>query len=119
MTRPRAWGCVAVNQLAFPGLGTIVAGRWVGYLQATIMVAGFCVFVGFMLWFFWGLAQFAADEWSERQFRAHCVRQLWALWWGLGLCALAWFWALWSSIFILRDAGRVATPFATGPSNIR
>jgi hypothetical protein len=95
-----------MNQLAFPGLGTIMARRWTGYIQATIMVLGFCLFVCFMLVYFASVAQFARGDFSDEQFRAHYGSWFWALWGGLGLTALAWFWALWSSVFILGEAFR-------------
>ena len=95
-----------MNQLAFPGLGTIMARRWTGYIQATIMVLGFCLFVGFMLVYFADVSRFALGELSDEQFRAHYRSWLWTLWGGLGLTVLAWLWALVSSIFILREASR-------------
>jgi hypothetical protein len=102
ITRSRAWGCVAVNQLAFPGLGTIMAGRKVGYIQATIMVVGFCLFMAFMLVFFIGFARFMSLEFPQEQFHTQWSHRLWLLWSGLGLTAVAWLWALASSLSILR-----------------
>jgi hypothetical protein len=95
-----------MNQLAFPGLGTVMARRWTGYIQATLMVLGFCLFVGFMLFYFARLGQLVTNEVSDEQFRTQWRAGLWALWSGLGLCAFAWLWALGSSFFILRDASR-------------
>jgi hypothetical protein len=95
-----------MNQLAFPGLGTIMARRWTGYIQATMMVIGFCLFLGFMVVYFVAFSRFAIDQLSDEQYRALYRSWLWALWGGLGLTALAWFWALWSSIFILGEAFR-------------
>jgi hypothetical protein len=106
ITRQRAWVCVAMNQLAFPGLGTIMARRWTGYIQATIMVLGFCLFIGFMLVYFADFSRFAMGEFSDEQFRAHYRSWLWTLWSGLGLTALAWVSALFSSVSVLREAAR-------------
>ena len=39
-----------VNQLAFPGLGTLMMGRRVGYAQAAVMLAGFFLTMGYLLW---------------------------------------------------------------------
>jgi hypothetical protein len=104
VTRQRAWACAAMNQLAFPGLGTIMAGRRIGYVQAVIMVVGFCLFVGFMLQYFAWFARFVmaqgGDESSQNGYRS-C---LWMLFAGLGLTGLAWCWALLSSISIVRKA---------------
>ena len=41
LSQSKAWALAALNQLAFPGAGTVMAGRKIGYAQATIMVAGF------------------------------------------------------------------------------
>jgi hypothetical protein len=102
MTRKRALACLAMNLLAFPGLGTIMARRWIGYVQAVVMVAGFCLFVGFMGLYFISFGRFAMD--SPDEFRAHYQPFLWALLTGLGLCLVAWLWSLLSSLLILRDA---------------
>lgn len=98
------WMCVVVNQAAFPGLGTKLAGRRVGYLQMAIMLAGFCLFAGFMLWpvvcairDIQGVRPIG-DLWRESYQEAG-----WAGWWGLGLCLVAWLWAGISSIRILRS----------------
>lgn len=106
MTRSRAWACLGINQLAFPGLGTIMAGRDAGYAQAAIMVIGFSFFFGFMVGYFWLLSQSIMGETSELAPVAYFQAWHWLLWSGLGLSALAWVWALASSISILRGVSR-------------
>ncbi|MCI0744772.1 MAG: hypothetical protein L0Y58_05125 [Verrucomicrobia subdivision 3 bacterium] len=106
LTRSRAWGCAAVNQLAFPGLGTVMAGRWTGYLQAALMLAGFCLAMGFMFWYFLCLARFVTGALNDEEFRSHYRQWLWALWSGGGLCVIAWCWSLVSSIAIVRRAAQ-------------
>src|SRR5213594_1373324 len=108
VSRQRAWVCAAMNQLAFPGLGTIMAGRRIGYVQATIMVTGFCLFVGFMLWYFAAFGRFITSGGDEEQFKATFRSTVWMLCSGLGLCAFAWGWSLVSSISILRKSQPVA-----------
>lgn len=109
--RGRAWVCVLVNQLAFPGLGTVWAGQRGGYAQAALMLAGFFLVVGFVFWFL--LASFqrllsgnpdSADLWAL--LRAHA----WIGLAGLALSALAWCWALFSSLAILRQAQAPSEP---------
>lgn len=95
-----------MNLLAFPGLGTIMAGRAIGYTQATVMVAGFGLAVGFMIYYFWCMAHFATSDWSEEEFRSHYREWLWALWLGCALSLAAWCWALVSTIGILRRASK-------------
>ena len=49
--RPPAWVCGLINLAAFPGLGTVLAGRRGGYSPAIIMVGGFVLVMGYMLWY--------------------------------------------------------------------
>ena len=102
--RPPAWLWVVVNQLAFPGLGTIMVGRRVGYFQATIMVIGFVMVTGFLLWFIYCSVRYAVNPiWTEADFTGRYRPYKWAVTWGLAFCAVAWLWALVSSIQILRE----------------
>ena len=102
--KPSVWLCVIINQLAFPGLGTIMAGRRAGYLQAASMLAGFFLTMGFLVWFIVCALRWAGHhEWSEADFRATYRPYKWALYWGLGLCAVSWIWSLFSSVSLLRQ----------------
>jgi hypothetical protein len=94
-----------VNQLAFPGLGTLMMGRRVGYAQAAIMLAGFTLTMGFLLWYLVCAGRYAVNpSWDETQFTSLYRPYKWSLYWGLGLCAVAWVWALYSSIAMVRAA---------------
>lgn len=101
--RTPVWVTVMINQLAFPGLGTILAGRRAGYAQAAIMVAGFLLVMGYLVWFLTVAVRSVANpSWDEAEFHAQYRPYLWALYDGLGLCLIAWLWALWSSVSIWR-----------------
>jgi hypothetical protein len=92
-----------INQLAFPGLGTILAGRRIGYAQATLMVAGFILTMAFLIWYLVCAGRYAVNPtWSEQEFTSRYRPYLWSLYWGLALCAFAWVWALISSVQLLR-----------------
>jgi hypothetical protein len=95
-----------VNQLAFPGLGTIMAGRrQLGYAQAALMLAGFFVAMGFAVWFFWcSLRALTELNWTEARFREVVWGHAWVGIGGLGLCVAAWAWSLFSSVEILQSA---------------
>lgn len=98
---------VLVNQGAFPGLGTIMMGRRVGYLQAAVMIAGFVLSMGFMTYYLACLGSLATHANStQADFTERIRPHWWALFWGFGLCAAAWCWALASSVSLLREAGR-------------
>ena len=106
--RPPAVLWAIVNQLAFPGLGTLMMGRRAGYAQAAIMLAGFSLTMAYLLWYLVCAGRYAVTpSWDEAHFTSLYRPYKWALQWGLGLCAVAWFWALFSSIAMLR-AARIA-----------
>lgn len=105
--RPRnrapVWLWVLVNLLAFPGLGTIMMRRRAGYYQASMMVAGFVLAMGYLLWFIACAVRYAGNPaWTEADFTGHYRPYQWALGWGLALCGIAWVWALVSSVQILK-----------------
>jgi hypothetical protein len=103
--RPPAVLWAIVNQFAFPGLGTLMMGRRVGYAQAAIMLAGFALTMGFLLWYIVCIGRYAVNpSWDETQFTSLYRPYKWSLYWGLGISAVAWFWALFSSIAMLRAA---------------
>jgi hypothetical protein len=105
--RGAARACLATN-LALPGVGTLMAGRWIGLVQALVTATAFALtLVGglkFFLWYAAHRAQFS-DPFSDPM---ENLRALWrAARWpllGMGLFALNWLWALASSLAILRAA---------------
>jgi len=101
--RGRAWLFAGLNQFAFPGLGTILAGRRIGYVQAVLMFAGFVMTTGFLLWYIFSALCYAANaNWTEAMFRAQYEPFQWAFRAGLILCGVAWAGALCSSLSMLR-----------------
>ena len=105
LSRSKAWALVALNQLAFPGAGTVMAGRKIGYVQATIMVAGFVLTMLYMLAIMGSLFTLITDSrMSEAQFQAQRDHYLLAGKIGLALCVVAWLWSLGSSIGMVRHA---------------
>ena len=100
-----AWTFVAINLAAFPGLGTILAGRRVGYAQAVIMVTGFTMTMGYLVFYLGCVAAYMQGTPStEAEFKARYQPHLWALRWGLACCAVAWCWSLFSSWQIWRSS---------------
>lgn len=103
------WLCALVNQLACPGLGTLMAGRKIGLVQLALMLMGFGLVMLFMVMWFGAVFRLASDlTWTEEQYRAAVRAWRLALWVGLGLSGLAWSWALASSIAILRRSKETA-----------
>jgi hypothetical protein len=80
-----------------------MARRRGGYAQAALMVVGFVLTMAFLLWFIICSIRYAGQSgWSEAEFYAQYRPYKWALYWGLGSCAFAWTWSLFTSIAILR-----------------
>lgn len=103
--------CVLINQTAFPGLGTRLAGRRWGWAQMTLMLAGFFLCMGFMIWFFVSAARYiATPEAIEEVWRADYRRLGWVGWTGFGLVILAWLWAGLSSLAIWRGTSAQPPP---------
>jgi hypothetical protein len=89
-----------LNQFAAPGLGSIMAGRYLaGACQLFLSLAGFGLIV---VWFFLVLkAAYAVMETSGEPVLPHYLG-----WMGLGDFLLAWGWAWLTSLSILRQAKR-------------
>ncbi len=109
---PTARGCLATN-LALPGFGTLVAGRPIGYVQATLTIIGFGLTLGFglpgmgwMLKHWQELHDPNADPVFVLQSVWNAVR--WALL-GIGLFCVTWIWALGSSLAFMRAAKDATT----------
>jgi hypothetical protein len=89
-----------INQLATPGLGTVIAGRWVtGGLQLALAVTGFCFFVA---WFIAVMRQF----YGQIEGNVEVKPVAWLGWTGVLLFAAAWLWALATSISLVLEARR-------------
>ena len=102
-----AWVLVVINQLAFPGLGTILAGRRTGWPQAALMVVGFCLTMTFLLFYLWCCVRYLREPgWSDRDWRASYAPLGWALRYGILLCGTSWLWAWVDSVAILRAMKR-------------
>lgn len=96
----RARNCALINQFATPGLGSLMARRFVaGAGQLGVFLVGFVLFV---LWFVDEMRQFYGLMFSDNEPTA----RHWLAFAAIGICALAWFWALVTSISLMREAKR-------------
>jgi hypothetical protein len=107
-----------MNQLACPGLGTIMAGRPVGYPQLAVMVAGFLVFLVAVLSM---ICRMVLPQTEVSLDNPLALIRPYGRWLILGgvLCLTAWLWALWSSFFISRDAKKLPPLIQRIPPFIR
>lgn len=109
--RASARACTLTNLLVLPGLGSLVAGRRVGWAQAALALAGLGLFL-------YGVARLLRD-WlaagAEPVFEF--TPALGCLLGGLAVSVVAWLWALVTSLQIHREVRareREATAAATG-----
>ncbi len=97
-----------VNQLATPGLGSLMAGRWVaGSGQLALAVAGFVLVV---VWFFKVMIQYYGEIGGDVQ--PHPVGWIGVT--GGILFVVSWFWALVTSISLFFEARRNAAAESSG-----
>ena len=104
LDRKSAMALAAINLLATPGLGTIMAGRWLaGLSQLAFASAGFLLV---MKWFY-SLFQSALEG---RGFAASTELKF-----GILLFVIGWLASGWSSVSLVRAASGPNQPTATPP----
>jgi hypothetical protein len=109
-TRTWAWGCMLINQLATPGLGSIIGRRFLaGIGQLLLAVGGFVMIVVWM-------ARFYYDCYREAMGQKP-VGSPYGWWgkWGLILFGAAWLWALVTSLSLLLQSKKDAP---AGPEQV-
>ena len=98
VSRTTARNCVLINQLATPGLGSLMAGRRLaGAGQLLLALAGFALLMGWFL----------RTTIASYQELVHGAEQKSAAWLGEAgalIFAVAWFWSLITSFQILGSA---------------
>jgi hypothetical protein len=121
LDRRRAWLCIATNQLACPGLGTLMAGRrMVGYIQLAMMVTGFLLFMGPLLRIIYREIQVLLQPVTDiSDHLDHYRHYWWLLILGGGLCFTSWIWSGWSAVGFLKEAKKLPPPVKRVPPVIR
>lgn len=103
ITPAKAMSCALMNQLATPGLGTLMAGRLIsGAIQLTLAIAGFgALLVWFVLFmrFYYG----ALIDGSATEFHQHWIGKAAGI-----IFASSWLLALVSSISMVTKARRAS-----------
>ena len=116
-SRQDAWACCTAN-FVLPGFGSLMGGRKAGYAQAALCLVGFFFTMTFGVKFvLWGI-----QHWSElREPSGTPEEALLNVWHqsrfallGILAFAIAWLWALCSSLAILSAARRAEA--ASGPA---
>jgi hypothetical protein len=115
LSRQTAWGCFTTN-LATPGFGSLLAGRKVqGYMQAALMIVGFGVTIisggRFIYWFITNYSRLYGVPDPDP---VGVFVEVWSMarlpFAGIGMFAVAWVWALGTSLAVLRTAPRKDAP---------
>lgn len=96
----KAWACLGANALVLPGLGSLVAGKWVaGLAQAGLSLVGF---VMTMLWLIGWLGRAAREATIPLDPGPGFDRGLL----GLALFGIGWAWGVLTGVLMLRRASR-------------
>ena len=107
ISHAKARNASLLNQLATPGLGSLVAGRWIaGIGQLVLSLTGFVLV---MVWFVQEMKRYYGQ--IGQMFGTTTTYQpvgLTNLWLGTGLFALAWVWSLVTSFSLYREASKVS-----------
>jgi hypothetical protein len=106
LSRSEARGCLTAN-LALPGSGSLAAGRAVGYFQMAFCLAGFVISLvgaaGFIHWYLTNPgAMNPGQDADPFEVLAVFLRRMWWPVFGIGLFFFALFWALVTSLQILK-----------------
>jgi hypothetical protein len=105
LSQPRLITCILINQLATPGLGSLLARRKrVGTCQLLLALTGFVLICAWMMQLFYGLAQWQLD--GSRPQKSYD----WLWIWGSILFGASWLWAFVTSCSLLRQARRSGLP---------
>lgn len=98
VNRTTARNSFLINQLATPGLGSLLAGRyWAGLGQLLLAIVGFILVV---IWFvLFSIHTYQQFEGAAGQVSVGWVGELGAL-----IFVAAWLWALITSVSVLRQA---------------
>jgi hypothetical protein len=94
--RHAAWACTLANLLALPGLGSLTAGRRVGWAQAALALVGFALTLH-------GLVQVVREVLASPEFLLEITPAVWRTLTGLAVSFVAWFWSLVTSLQVHRE----------------
>ncbi len=98
LSRAAARNYALLNQLATPGLGSLLARRWIaGAGQLLLALAGFAMLIGWYI-------RFLAHAYGELTFEPIAPAPPWLGELGLAAFAAAWLWSLLTSLSLVRDA---------------
>jgi hypothetical protein len=106
--RTGARTCLLLNLGAWPGLGSVLAGRFSGWLQMMLSLGGLLVVVA-------ALFRFMGMLMDETRYPTWKDSFVWMAIGGFAAFALAWGWSLFTSLSIRARAGTTVKPDPNRP----
>lgn len=104
-----------INLLATPGLGTILAGKFMrGLIELALSVSGFAFIIAWMFKAFFAMVAVAAD--TNNGGPADSYSFLWKI--GVPMFAAGWLISAWSSILFIQEASKMAPPKIPTPPKL-
>jgi len=107
MDEARAWASLMTNLLVLPGLGSVLAGRRVGWIQAALALVGFALSAFWLVWFAAALVREGGFPLDGGPYLPLGLA-------GVLLFAVSWIWGLVTGLGILGESRR--TPSGRGRS---
>jgi 4a-hydroxytetrahydrobiopterin dehydratase len=102
ISHAKARNAALMNQFATPGLGSLLAGRWLaGGGQLLVFLAGFVIYCA---WAIKNLSQYYSLMYSDMPVQNIGWNR--TAWIGVALCVAAWLWSLVTSISLMREASQ-------------
>ncbi len=102
-SRSKARNAILMNLLGTPGLGSLMARRWVaGTGQLIVFLLGFILFC---MWVLPTIGTYYRTAFSDTPPPPSTGGKLGVI--GLVLCTIAWFWSLVTSISLMNEAARI------------
>lgn len=108
-SRVHSWGLAVANQFALPGLGTVLAGRKIGYVQMLLSAIGLVLTSAFLAWSLPNMGDWLNVPQDEQKILANFDK--WLPWLvcafaGMAIIGVSWVWALFSSRSILKESAK-------------
>lgn len=108
LNRTTARNAALVNLCATPGLGSLMARRWVaGVGQLILAVAGFGLMLGWFVKLMSAFYSLGSDFSTGPAGESHVSISWRLLKWGVAIFAVSWLWSLVTSIQLIRAARKM------------
>jgi 4a-hydroxytetrahydrobiopterin dehydratase len=103
ISHAKARNAALLNQFGTPGLGSLIAGRWLaGTGQLLVFLAGFVIYC---TWAIKYLTAYYSLMYGDAQPQTASLRGM--AWTGVALCAASWLWSLATSISLMRAVSKI------------